>query len=296
MHMDRAELRSLGTTPIVAMNGGLFVSPGYGFHKTRILDSYELIFVIQGSIDLFEESESYAVQTGQTLVLSPGRRHGAINPYTPELRFFWIHFLFRDRVGGDFSIAPEPSDLPKVRSIRVPKTATIDDAFRLEELFQRFVSDQESGGLTANLASRLLVLILCEIARQDAAIIHESTDAVQYDRKAAIVANVRDSIDGLFSEQLSVSQLAKSLGLNPDYLERVYHNSTGERITEAINRKRIDVACSLLRDGTAVNVTEIAWKCGFNNATYFHRMFRRYTGLTPKRFRALYPRIHINTH
>ena len=40
--------------PIEALNGGLFISPGYGTHPTRTLDSFEIIFVTDGVLKMFE--------------------------------------------------------------------------------------------------------------------------------------------------------------------------------------------------------------------------------------------------
>ena len=44
------------------------------------------------------------------------------------------------------------------------------------------------------------------------------------------------------------------------------------------------------------NINEIAFECGYTDPGYFRRMFKRLTGLTPKEFRTLYARTHINTH
>ena len=72
-----------------ALNAGLFVSPGFGTHPERVLDSYELMFVTQGRLDMFEENRSFSLLRNQTLLLCPGLRHGGLLPYLPDVNFYW---------------------------------------------------------------------------------------------------------------------------------------------------------------------------------------------------------------
>src|SRR5208337_4719518 len=104
-----------------ALNAGLFVSPGFGTHAERVIDSYELIFVTQGRLDMFEENRSFSLLRDQTLILFPGRRHGGLLPYTPDVNFYWVHFRVHD-------------SLPRSSRMRVPKVAAIRNPDGLTEL------------------------------------------------------------------------------------------------------------------------------------------------------------------
>ena len=52
----------------------------------------------------------------------------------------------------------------------------------------------------------------------------------------------------------------------------------------------------MLRTEGRKNINEIAFACGYSDPGYFRRMFKRLTGLSPKKFRSLYSRMHINAH
>ena len=134
---------------IEALNGGLFVSPGFGIHPTRVIDSHELIFVAQGCLDMFEAKESLHVAVNQTLLLFPGKRHGGTLPYTPDVHFYWVHFRLHEN-GASRAV------------IRVPRLADVRDPELLTEMFCRFISDQESGILDPVSAAHLVALMLCE--------------------------------------------------------------------------------------------------------------------------------------
>lgn len=299
-------VRSLGfgDSSFVAMNSGLFISPGYGFHPTRVLDSHELIFVVGGSLELFEESQSFPVDKNDMLILAAGRRHGAISPYAAETRFYWIHFT--DFEGTGINTADRFSG-GSTTSLSVPKTAHVSEPDRVVELFQRFMSDQESGVLTDQLASHLLLLIFLEIVRQTDHRVTEEVHSRQIPNVASrnevpdrcgegLVARMRATIDTEYSEAITVEGLARKLGFSADYIQRVFRRETGERLTHAINRRRIEAACRCLREENALNVSEIGARCGYRSPAYFHRRFKEFVGMSPKQFRALYPRAHINTH
>ena len=135
---------------IEPLNGGLFVSPGFGIHARRIIDSYELIFVTQGRLDIFEGERTFHLVRNQTLLLYPGIHHGGLLPYTDDVNFYWAHFRLRAAVCSDTILT-------------VPKVASVRDPEGLTELFCRFISDQELGILDRCGASQLIALMLCMV-------------------------------------------------------------------------------------------------------------------------------------
>jgi AraC-like DNA-binding protein len=268
---------------IEALNAGLFVSPGFGTHARRVLDSYELIFVTQGRLDMFEEDRPFSLVRNQTLLLSPGVRHGGLLPYTPDVNFYWVHFRVQDFPG-------QPA------WVSVPKVATIGNPDTLTELFCRFISDQESGILDPLGASHLVSLMLCAISED---VEDEGGRRARHrdgDEQTALAESVQGYIDAHFPEPITTSTIAAALHYNPDYLERVFRARTNASILEALHQKRIGVSRASLHSEPGKNINEIAFECGYADPGYFRRMFKRLTGLTPREFRTLYARTHINTH
>ncbi len=82
--------------------------------------------------------------------------------------------------------------------------------------------------------------------------------------------------------------------MNPDYLGRTFHQVHGLTLTEAIHRRKIAEARSLLRE-TSLNIEEISQACGFADSRYFRRLFTRHQGVSPLRYRQFHTRIRINT-
>ncbi|RYD62351.1 MAG: hypothetical protein EOP84_34670, partial [Verrucomicrobiaceae bacterium] len=89
------------TVSVRAYLAGTFVSRGLGRHPDRRIDSYELIFVRSGVLELWEEDRQYRVGPGECLLLWADRRHGGLTPYSPELSYYWIHFYMDLPCGGE---------------------------------------------------------------------------------------------------------------------------------------------------------------------------------------------------
>lgn len=90
----------------------------------------------------------------------------------------------------------------------------------------------------------------------------------------------------LSSKSLNVAWLSEQIDCSADYLSNLFHRETGSTITGHINSKRIAFAKSLL-ETSRLNIAEISQACGYSNAGYFTRQFRRLTGKTPREFRRL---------
>ncbi|WP_421938492.1 helix-turn-helix domain-containing protein [Pedobacter sp.] len=82
----------------------------------------------------------------------------------------------------------------------------------------------------------------------------------------------------------SVNYLAEQLYISPRYLTDLLKQETGKTALELIHLSLISEAKNLLRNAEQ-NVSEIAYQLGFENSSYFTRLFKKQTGLKPLEFR-----------
>ncbi|MBP3367231.1 MAG: helix-turn-helix transcriptional regulator [Treponema sp.] len=87
-----------------------------------------------------------------------------------------------------------------------------------------------------------------------------------------------------YSSNITLEQLAESAGFSPKYFCRVFREMTGRSPVEYLNWFRINRACSLLRESNE-KLSSIAQSCGFRDFSYFIKMFHRYKGMTPLKYR-----------
>ena len=101
----------------------------------------------------------------------------------------------------------------------------------------------------------------------------------------ALVAQVRHLIAQEFSDPgLSITAIAKRLGYHRASLSRLFHAQAGQTISDHLAEVRLREARALLAH-TDERLAEIARQCGFSQAAYFCRWFRKQTGTSPGVFR-----------
>lgn len=99
-----------------------------------------------------------------------------------------------------------------------------------------------------------------------------------------VISPVTNYIREHLSEKISREQLADLVYLHPDYLTHVFKEKTGLSLSAYILKERLKQSKNLLRN-TDKSINTIALDCGFSDASYFTRIFRRETGISPRQYR-----------
>ena len=90
---------------------------------------------------------------------------------------------------------------------------------------------------------------------------------------------VRDHL----SEDVSVDMLAAVAGFSKYHFVREFKRVTSYTVVTYLNIARIEKSKELLMQGE-MGIGEVATACGYNNLSYFSKMFRSYTGMTPSEY------------
>ncbi len=92
-------------------------------------------------------------------------------------------------------------------------------------------------------------------------------------------------IDADLTQDLTLAKLAKLQNVSAAYLSALFKKETGRTLTDYVNLKRVEYAKTLLA-GTELQIQTIAQHCGILDIHYFSRVFKKYTGITPKEYRS----------
>lgn len=85
----------------------------------------------------------------------------------------------------------------------------------------------------------------------------------------------------------TVSYMAGKLNVSPRYLSDLLKQETGKTTLELIHLYLIKEAKNFLKEGK-MNIAEISFSLGFENPTYFSRLFKKEVGTSPNSFREQY--------
>jgi AraC family transcriptional regulator len=101
------------------------------------------------------------------------------------------------------------------------------------------------------------------------------------------LVEARHLLHGNFSRRLSLNAVARSVGVHPTHLAREFRGHYGCSPGAYLRRLRVDFACGRLAR-SASPLAEVALAAGFYDQSHFTKTFRRVTGMTPSRYRALF--------
>ena len=93
------------------------------------------------------------------------------------------------------------------------------------------------------------------------------------------------------ASRLSLAEVAAECGISKYHFSRMFKSATGMSFSAFVNKMRIDMAKELLRQ-PQLNITQVCYASGFNDLSYFDKVFRRHTGTSPSGYRK---RLRIKT-
>ncbi|MCB0183434.1 MAG: helix-turn-helix domain-containing protein, partial [Caldilineaceae bacterium] len=101
----------------------------------------------------------------------------------------------------------------------------------------------------------------------------------------SVINRAKEFVNRHFSDaDLSLTEVAQQVNLSSSYLSALFSQETGQTFKEYLTAVRIDQAKVLLSTTTLKSV-EIAERVGYNDPHYFSTVFKKSTGLSPRRFR-----------
>ena len=113
----------------------------------------------------------------------------------------------------------------------------------------------------------------------------ESVTRTRRDYKRILqLKQVLDFIEHNYASPLTLQQLSASVSMSPKYFCRFFSEMTHQTPMDYLNHQRIEHACYQLST-TDDSITEIAYRNGFNDLSYFIRTFKKYKGITPGKYK-----------
>lgn len=97
------------------------------------------------------------------------------------------------------------------------------------------------------------------------------------------ISYISDHLHG----RIKIEDVANHLSLSVAYISRLFKKETGMVLSEYINIKKIESASSMLQFSKYTDL-EISTMLGFSSQSYFIKIFKRYTGMTPKEYKSRY--------
>jgi AraC-like DNA-binding protein/ligand-binding sensor protein len=87
-----------------------------------------------------------------------------------------------------------------------------------------------------------------------------------------------------YTRKVSLEEIATASGLSAPYFSTIFREEMGEHLSTHLNRLRVEKACTMLLE-TRATLNEISESCGFEDQSWFSKIFKSYTGYSPGKYR-----------
>lgn len=142
------------------------------------------------------------------------------------------------------------------------------------------ISTNKSDILRIARANEVLLCLLIELTEKYS---QRNVYIANRNKNFDIIKTTVRYIQANFEKKLSLDTISKAVSYDKYALCREFKKYTGQTIIENLNSYRIMRAKEYLQSGTTV--AETALLCGFENLSFFTRMFKRYTGKLPSYYK-----------
>ena len=231
---------------------------------THKQNAYLLTFVVSGEALLTVNNEKVNIQTGDFCVFFPESNASYITKSDIPWSIRWVTLT-----GSQLQeMLPMLGFTPENPVLKVSEPTEIERI--LEKLFLVTPKDDLRSKISA---LSLLYEMFSRLAKSSASPI-----------KNDVVADAVNFISRHYNEDLTVEFLSQRAFLNANYFSKLFAANVGITPQQFVIRTRMEKAKELLLF-SELSVGEISSAVGFADALYFSRAFKRYSGVSPSKFR-----------
>lgn len=240
---------------------------------------WELIRILDGSFTCCINGEQYPAEKGDYLLIT----HGALHGGTPQ------DCVYECAVFDPLAFLMHPESCRSlVQQLYIRKSAippVFKSSYRsFSHTASKLFSCAYAKGPGWELSLTGTIFELFGLLWKEGFLEQNSPQAIPDADRAFLLKPVLEYIDKHYMQPVTLEELARLTGMSPRYFCRFFNTFIHRTPIDYLNYYRIEVACSLLAS-TQLSVTETAYRCGFNDSSYFVKIFKKYKGVTPLQYR-----------
>jgi len=257
-------------------------------------DFIELVYVAEGRGEHLYKGSAYPISKGDIFVVPPFVEHDynvignmplevynvlflptfltfelqALSNVTPFFDFFYVEPFFRQTLDFDSHM----------------KLSVLEDQ-EMKQRLERIVGEfsRKALGYRVSIKAQLIDMLVWLSRRYEERIIAPPQPRSQH---AAIKA-VCEMIEQHYAQNISLEQISRMSAMSQSTFGDNFKKYVGKTFTEYRNEVRINASLKLLREAE-LNILAIAENVGIHDLSHFYKLFRQYTGMTPRMYRMKY--------
>lgn len=150
----------------------------------------------------------------------------------------------------------------------------------IERLTYTFTNSNTSKDILLDLMIQELIVRLLQTKAKS--LIINNTQTFSDTRIGSVIKFIKEN---LTDKDISVDLLAKKAFMSTSHFHKQFKNTLGISPIDYINSEKIKFSKKLIKESKDLRMSEIAYKSGFNNSSYFNRQFKKTEMMTPQQFK-----------
>ncbi len=249
-------------------------------------DEMELIVIHKGSGCVSVDFHSETVFAGDIIIILPGQLHSISQKDSNPMEYENILFRPSMLISGEQDLCAKNYILPLINAelssdtFLTPERSYYPESSSCIREIDRLCASRPTGYQLAvkGWLFQFLFYLICHQKEQAS---FSRSQEKHLKKMKCILTYIEDH----FSEPISIEEVANLVYYSKSHFMKFFKMYTGKGFTEYLNDYRLNHAAQLLGT-TDTSLMEIAANSGFENLSYFNRMFKREYGITPGKYRA----------
>ncbi len=249
------------------VSSGEYIDNNSQFCEPNWHENIEVLYIISGKGIANVEFHEYEVEAGDIIVVGPN----LIHQITTDT-FVEYYYLIPDK---DFLIG-NGIDLDGL---------SFKEKIRDHEVARRWkVLISASRGVGKFSLAEMRAAIITLVAYIGQHYTKQSTQRLNAGTSIDYIKKAIDYIESNLKSKLSVDDIASKVGVSKYHFMREFKRLTTYTVIEYINLRRCNMAQIMLKNKEN-SISRICSRCGFETSAYFSRIFKKYVGMAPLKFR-----------
>ncbi len=262
-------------------NGRIKINPHWHNH-------IELLYFVSGQADLYVGGENFTAKAKDMVLINACEVHKIVSTGDAETRYIVLQFdpeiLHISKTVFElkyvFPFTHNNSAHQKIFPAKNLKDTSVPSI--IQSMYDEY--DAQNYGFELAVQTGICSVMLWILRSWKNAGKQLDTEALNREKDINRFTKLLDYVDLNFHEQVSLDTAAKMCNLSYCYFSRQFKKIMGKSFTEYLNFIRIRESEKLLA-ASEKDITETALTTGFSNSSYFIKQFKRYKGISPKKFK-----------